>query len=80
MVCMEITFANDIQKCQLAAYEGPTRAQVRKMVAVRMGYLASAQTALAAGHDERAFDLDCLAFDIEADLTRYGFTTEGKIA
>ena len=53
--------------------EGPTRAQARKMAARRTELLAKAQTALAAGDDNRAFEFDCEAFDVEADLITFGF-------
>jgi len=53
--------------------EGPTQAQARKMAARRADLLAKAQTALAAGDDDRAFDYDCAAMDIEADLIGFGF-------
>ena len=59
--------------------EGPTNAQARKMAARRLNLLAQAEEALAAGQDERAFDLDCDAMDIEMDLTTYGFKlTNGR--
>ena len=60
--------------------EGPTAAQARKMAAYRLDLLASAGEALAVGDDDRAFELDCQAFDVEADLVRYGFTLEGTVA
>lgn len=61
--------------------EGPTNAQARRMAAYRQRLMADAQSALAAGDDERAFDLDCQAWDIESDLQRFGFNTEnGRVA
>lgn len=56
-----------------ALFEGPSRAQVKKMRATRLEKLAAAKAALEAGHDERAFDLDCAAFDIECTLRQYGY-------
>lgn len=53
--------------------EGPTRAQARKMAARRVDLLALAQQALADGDDDRAFEYDCAAMDIEVDLRRFGF-------
>ena len=53
--------------------EGPTRAQARKMAARRTDLLAKAQTALAAGNDDQAFEFDCAAMDIETDLINFGF-------
>lgn len=53
--------------------EGPTQAQARKMAAYRQAVLAKSAAALAAGDDERAFDLDCEAMDVEVNLNRYGF-------
>lgn len=53
--------------------EGPTRVQARKMAARRLDLLAKARTALAAGDDDRAFEFDCAALDVEADLIRFGY-------
>lgn len=53
--------------------EGPTRAQARKMAARRTDLLAKAQAARAAGDDDRAFEFDCAAMDIETDLINFGF-------
>lgn len=55
-------------------FEGPSKGQVAKMRKTRTALLAEAAEALAAGRDERAFDLDCRAFDIEATLTEYGYS------
>ena len=61
------------QVLQNERIEGPTAAQAKRMSVYRRELLAKAQTALATGNDDRAFDLDCHAFDIEADLRTYGF-------
>jgi hypothetical protein len=53
--------------------EGPTRVQARKMAGRRIDLLAKAQAALAAGDDDRAFEYDCAAMDIETDLINFGF-------
>ena len=53
--------------------EGPTQAQARKMAARRVELLAQAKAALAAGDDDRAFEFDCAAMDVEADLINFGF-------
>lgn len=53
--------------------EGPTRKQAHKMAAWRRVLLTRSAAALAAGEHSRAFDLDCAAFDVEADLIRFGY-------
>ena len=55
------------------ALEGPTRKQAAKMADRRKCLLGLAAKALAAGNDDRAFDYDCAAMDIETDLNKYGF-------
>ena len=52
--------------------EGPSRRQATKMRGLRRRYLAAAAAALEAGNDDRAFDLDCMAFDIETTLRTFG--------
>ena len=56
--------------------EGPTPKQAKKMAAHRLELLDQARTALAAGDDDKAFDLDCAAWDIEALLVTYGRNVE----
>jgi hypothetical protein len=64
------------QKRQNERIEGPTNAQARKLARLRTENLAAARIAEAAGRDESAFDLDCAAWDLEADLRAYGFDIE----
>lgn len=59
--------------------EGPTNAQARRMAARRTTIIEQGAAAIAAGNDALAFDLDCEAWDIERDLTTYGFSlTTGR--
>ena len=53
--------------------EGPTRKQAHKMAAWRRELLTRSAAAMDAGQHDRAFELDCMAFDVEADLIRFGF-------
>lgn len=54
-------------------FEGPTKAQARKMASRRQSLLTLAAGALDAGNDDQAFEYDCAAMDIESDLIRFGF-------
>jgi hypothetical protein len=59
--------------------EGPTNAQARRMAARRNAMIEQSAAATAAGNDDLAFDFDCEAWDIERDLTTYGFSlTTGR--
>jgi hypothetical protein len=53
--------------------EGPTRKEAARMADLVKRHKADAEAASAAGDDDRAFDLDCRAFDLEVDLRRFGF-------
>lgn len=55
---------------QTRLIEGPTKEQAVKMAQRRQGLLQRARQALQDGQDERAFNLDCEAFDLEVDLNR----------
>jgi hypothetical protein len=70
---MEMRFAVKPGVLQKQAIEGPTRAQARRMAARRLELLEKARTALAAGRDDEAFELDCSAWDVERDLRAYGY-------
>lgn len=75
---MIITQGIDHQKSVLrskAAIEGPTRKQATKMAAHRAVLQSAAAAALARGDEATAFDLDCEAWDIEAQLSLYGFAS-----
>ncbi len=65
-----------IQILQNQKIQGPTKAQARRMAALRHRKLAEATAALAAGKDDLAFTLDCFAMDLEMDLAHYGFDIE----
>lgn len=57
-------------------FHGPTIKQAAKLATYRHGLIAKARQAEATGQDERAFDLDCDAMDIEMDLRSFGFDVE----
>lgn len=60
------------------AIEGPTAKQAARMAAYRTSLIELARAAETAGNDDKAFEFDCEAMDIEGDLARYGFDLAGK--
>lgn len=68
-----IRLACDTARMQREDIEGPTRKQAARMATLRARWISEAREAEAAGDDDRAFDLDCRAWDLEMDLARYGF-------
>lgn len=63
----------DAVRRSIESIEGPTAKQARNMAATLAQFRARAAILLAQGNDDAAFNLDCDAMDIEADLVRYGF-------
>lgn len=74
---LSFPIACDWRAMQKARIEGPTRKQAIKMAARRLELLALAHD-LVGRDDDRAFEFDCEAWDIERDLEGYGFDLAGK--
>jgi len=71
-----ISTSDAVTRRQKETIEGPSRRQAVAMANYRKKLLARARTAVAVRDDEKAFELDCEAWDVENDLSCYGFDIE----
>lgn len=73
---VEIRVTANLDLTRKHAIEGPSLRQARKMARVRQEWLAQARELVATGRKQDrliAFQLDCDAWDVEMDLTQFGF-------